>query len=152
MPAEEMFIVRPGESRPTRVPMPGYRVLAGDNDTGMRFSFLEVVVIHDVPSHIHHRDAESALVVEGELRFTYQGVDYDAGPGTYIYLPKGVAHSVTRLSKTNPKVLQVASPGGFEHMAEDLVEAAMKHGAGMDVKNEQFRLIALKYGLEFLPG
>lgn len=151
MPAEKMFVVKPGESRPTKVPMPGFRVLAGDDDTGMRYSFLEVVVMDDIPRHIHHRDAESALIVEGELRFTYEGVNYDLGPGAYIYLPKGIPHAVTRLSKAPAKVLQVASPGGFEHMAEELVEEAMKHG-GMDLKNEKFRLIALKYGLEFLPG
>ncbi len=93
-----MILLRVGESRPTRVPLlPDYQVKAGVDDTESRFSFLEVTVTHDLPRHIHQTDDEAFYLLDGELE-------------------------VKRISQTPPRLLQISSPGGFEHFVEDLVE------------------------------
>ena len=43
--------------------------------------------------HVHHSDDEAWHVLEGELRFRYEGRTETAGPGTTIFVPAGVAHT-----------------------------------------------------------
>ncbi|WP_251056831.1 hypothetical protein [Streptomyces sp. ISL-94] len=41
----------------------------------------------------------------------------------FALLPRGVPHALRRASDPPPRVLQISSPGGWEHYVEDLIEA-----------------------------
>ncbi len=143
-----MILLRGGESRATRVPLlPDYQVKAGVDDTEGRFSFLEVTMTHDIPRHIHHTDDEAFYLLEGELEVEFGGQKYSVTPGTFMLLPHGVPHQVKRISQTPPRLLQISSPGGFEHFVEDLVEAQ----AIGDLPPETLAPIAAKHGWTLLP-
>jgi mannose-6-phosphate isomerase-like protein (cupin superfamily) len=43
--------------------------------------------------HVHHEDDEAWHVLEGKLRFRFADGSSDAGPGTTVFVPAGVAHT-----------------------------------------------------------
>ena len=45
------------------------------------------------PRHIHTREDEVFLVLEGEARFDLDGEQVVAGPGTSVFMPRGVPHT-----------------------------------------------------------
>ena len=53
-----------------------------------------------VPLHAHSREDEIWYVLEGEIRFTVGEQTYDAGPGSFAYIPRGVAHTFQVMSET----------------------------------------------------
>jgi len=75
------------------------------------------------PDHVHHREDEAFLVLEGALSFVMAGREQVAGPGDYVFLPRDVPH---RFAATSPtaRVLNIVSPAGFEHFFADLGEPA----------------------------
>lgn len=46
-----------------------------------------------------------------------------AGKGYLTLLPRGVPHALHPASTPPPRVLQISSPGGWQHYLEDLFEA-----------------------------
>ncbi|MCC7361990.1 MAG: cupin domain-containing protein [Anaerolineales bacterium] len=46
-----------------------------------------------VPLHVHSQEDELWYVLEGEIAFTLDGAVHRGGPGTFVYIPKGVAHT-----------------------------------------------------------
>lgn len=88
MSVDRFILLRPGEARPGRIPLPpAFAVKAMTDDTLGRFSLLEVTVARDIPRHSHHTADEC------------------------IY--------VRCASEPPPRVLQISSPGGWEHYLED---------------------------------
>lgn len=53
-----------------------------------------------VPLHAHSREDEIWYVLEGQIRFTINEHTYDAGPGSFAYIPRGVAHTFQVVSGT----------------------------------------------------
>lgn len=43
--------------------------------------------------HVHHEDDEAWHVLEGKLTFRFADGSTDAGPGTTVFVPAGVAHT-----------------------------------------------------------
>jgi mannose-6-phosphate isomerase-like protein (cupin superfamily) len=43
--------------------------------------------------HVHHADDEAWHVLEGVVRFKFSDREVEAGPGSTIFVPAGVAHS-----------------------------------------------------------
>ncbi|WP_435213015.1 cupin domain-containing protein [Streptomyces sp. bgisy034] len=127
-----------------------FAVKAGSEDTGGVFSLLEVVVGHDVPLHIHHNDDEVVYMLEGEMEATFDGRVYAVKPGDFLLLPRGVPHAIHPTSDVPPRLLQVSSPGGFEHFIED-VAAGMGGGSLNDFSPDAVQEITDKHGITFLP-
>lgn len=53
-----------------------------------------------VPLHVHTIEDEIWYVLEGEVRFIIGDQDLRGGPGTFVYIPRGVAHSFQVVSAT----------------------------------------------------
>ena len=71
------------------------------------------------PRHIHTREDEVFLVVEGEVWFDLDGTRHLAGPGTSVYMPRGVPHTFLVHSPV-AKLLGVMTPGAFEELFRNL--------------------------------
>ena len=63
--------------------------------------------------HVHYTDDEGFYVLEGELTFYVGEQRYAAGPGTFVFLPHGVAHSYT-FETDVVRMLSIVAPGGLE--------------------------------------
>ncbi|MFD5094316.1 cupin domain-containing protein [Amycolatopsis thailandensis] len=123
MSKDRFLLLKPGEARPGRVPLPSaFSVKAMTEDTETRFSLLEVTLAMDIPRHVHHEADECIYVLEGELGIDFDDESHVATKGTFVLLPRGVPHALRRVSAP-PRVLQISSPGGWEHYLEDLFEA-----------------------------
>src|SRR4051812_13773085 len=63
--------------------------------TGGSFGLVEMLVApgHPIPLHIHHAEDEALWVLDGNLTVQVDGISYSAGPGSFIFGPKGVPHT-----------------------------------------------------------
>ena len=71
------------------------------------------------PRHVHTREDEVFVVEDGELRFDIAGRAVAAGPGTSVFMPRGVPHAF-RVDGPSARVLGIMTPGGFESLFREL--------------------------------
>jgi mannose-6-phosphate isomerase-like protein (cupin superfamily) len=76
------------------------------------------------PLHRHLHEDEMFLVLEGEARFLCGGEELAAGPGDFVFLPAGLAHSFLVGPGGPLRTLQITTPGGFEDFAAAVGEPA----------------------------
>lgn len=76
------------------------------------------------PWHMHHVEDEAFYVAEGEMMFLCGDQRTKAGPGTWVWGPRGVPHGF-RVEGTEPaRILLFATPAGFEQFVVELGEPA----------------------------
>ena len=71
------------------------------------------------PRHVHTREDEVFVVEDGELRFDIAGRAVAAGPGTSVFMPRGIPHTF-RVDGPSARVLGIMTPGGFESLFREL--------------------------------
>ncbi len=69
------------------------------------------------PLHRHLDEDEMFSVVAGRAEFHCDGEVFTAGPGDFVLLPAGLAHSFVVVSSEPLRTLQITTPAGFEHFA-----------------------------------
>ena len=70
------------------------------------------------PLHVHSREDEAFYVLEGRIRFRQGDDEFVAGPGAWIWGPRGTAHAF-KVESEKARALVIVTPGGFERMFED---------------------------------
>ncbi|MFE6614166.1 cupin domain-containing protein [Amycolatopsis sp. NPDC057786] len=149
MSKDRFLLLKPGEARPGRVRLPpAFSVKAMTEDTETRFSLLEVTVAMDIPRHVHHEADECIYVLEGELGIDFDDESHIAAKGTFVLLPRGVPHALRRVSEP-PRVLQISSPGGWEHYLEDLFEAGPAVFTGGEIDPAKINKVAAPHGITY---
>lgn len=117
MGAQRAVVVHAGE---------GHRVgnvefLARTSDTE-RFN-LAIVTIEPRRAgpgpHAHDAEDDSFYMLEGELVFTVDGEDVTVGPGTFLLVPPGVAHTFANHSDEPARFVNVHAPAGFDRRIGD---------------------------------
>jgi mannose-6-phosphate isomerase-like protein (cupin superfamily) len=71
------------------------------------------------PRHIHTREDEVFVVEDGEALFDVDGRILTAGPGTTVFMPRGVPHTF-RVDSAVARMLGVMVPGAFEQLFRNL--------------------------------
>lgn len=66
-----------------------------------------------VPLHAHSREEEIWYVLEGEITFYIGDRKLEGGPGTFVYIPRGVAHTFQITSNT-ARWFGIGIPGGLD--------------------------------------
>ncbi len=79
----------------------------------------------ETPYHLHHDEDEAFYVLEGELTVIRGGEKVVAGPGSYIFLPRGVPHGFQSTSDRDSRVLIHAIPGGNVGFVGMMLELAL---------------------------
>lgn len=69
------------------------------------------------PLHRHRVEDEMFAVLDGEATFFCDGERLSAGPGDFVVLPAGLAHSFLVGPDAPLRTLQITTPGGFEAFA-----------------------------------
>jgi quercetin dioxygenase-like cupin family protein len=64
--------------------------------------------------HVHGATEECFYVLAGAFRFTVAGSQVLAGPGTFLFVPRGIAHTWTNAAETASTMLLTLVPGGMK--------------------------------------
>jgi quercetin dioxygenase-like cupin family protein len=70
------------------------------------------------PLHVHRREDEAFYMLEGEIRFRQGDDEFVAGPGSWVWGPRGVPHAF-KVEPGGARALVIITPGGFERMFEE---------------------------------
>lgn len=108
------------------------------------------------PPHVHHRENESYYVLEGEFEFLDNDRMFTAGPGSFVYMPKGRLHMHRAAGDTPARALVLVTPAGIEKFIEEAGEPATNTSSPPAPPElpqiERIVAIAQKYGIEVPPS
>ncbi len=95
-----------------------YRFLATGEETDGKYATFEAIVPpgSGPPPHIHSREEESFLVLEGEMTFQLGEDRFVAGEGTFLNMPVGSLHCFKNESDKTARLLISVAPAGLEQM------------------------------------
>lgn len=117
----EPFILRAGEGDSVWSLGGRFITKAAGEQTEGRFSLIESVASRatEPPLHIHRNEDEAWYVLDGQMTFYVGDEEFAAPVGTFVYAPRGLAHTFT-VDIEPTRVLVFATPAGFEHFALEL--------------------------------
>ncbi|MBS0341448.1 MAG: cupin domain-containing protein [Proteobacteria bacterium] len=72
--------------------------------------------------HVHRVQEEAFYMLEGECEWRVGDRVVRATPGTYLFVPPGVAHNIANPGDRPARVLMTVSPPGHEHYFRKLAE------------------------------
>jgi mannose-6-phosphate isomerase-like protein (cupin superfamily) len=72
------------------------------------------------PLHRHTEEDECFYILSGTAEFHCDGHVLPAGPGDFVMLPVGLAHTFIVGGDQPLRVLQITTPSGFEHFAAEV--------------------------------
>ena len=100
------------------------------------------------PYHRHHREDEAFYVLEGAMAFVCGETWMNAGPGTYVFGPRGIPHGFMVTGATPARLLLLCTPGGFEQFVLDLSTDPSGPPAPPDMP--ALMAVAARYEIEIL--
>ena len=118
-----------------------YHLLATAEDTDGNYFFVEATVPPGggPPPHIQTREEEAFYVLDGEVVFRAGGREVLAGPGTFLHIPRGVAHHFKNESSEPARMVFFFVPAGIGTMFEKMAADPANYVA-----------IGKEYGVEFV--
>lgn len=134
-----------------------YRFLATAVKTDGKYAMWEAIVPPGggPPPHIHSREEEGFVVLEGEITFQVGDKRIVAKAGTFANIPVGTTHSFKNESDGQAKMIITVAPAGLEQMFFE-VGLPLEQGTTIAPKPsaediEKMLNAAPKYGIEILP-
>lgn len=98
-----------------------------------------------VPPHMHTREDEYSIVVEGDIGFRSGDREVVLGPGGYITKPRNEMHAMWNAGPTPARMIEIISPAGFEGFFAELADLVAADAFTMDAMG----VLASGYGLSF---
>jgi quercetin dioxygenase-like cupin family protein len=117
MAAQAVKAVQPGGGRSGRLgPGVGVHFKIDGADTGGALSVVEhpFDVGALVRPHVHTREDEISIVLEGEIGFRSEDQEVVLGAGGYIVKPRNQVHAMWNAGSTPARMIEIISPAGFE--------------------------------------
>jgi quercetin dioxygenase-like cupin family protein len=146
--APRLKVVQPGEGRSGGL-APGVGVIfkLDGADTGGQLSIVEhpFAVGALVPPHVHTREDEFSIVLEGEIGFRSNDQEVVLAAGGYFVKPRGEVHAMWNAGSTPARMIEVISPPGFESFFRDLVDLTDRGAPAPEAVAE----LGERYGLPF---
>jgi mannose-6-phosphate isomerase-like protein (cupin superfamily) len=142
---------RPGDGKTYQLGRitPTFKTSAAD--TGGAYTLCETIEPPDAAAGLHRHPTydETHIICEGHYECQLGDAKLKLGPGEMMFAPRGTPHSVKSVDPEIGREWIISSPGGifdaFIAEASGALAAAAKGGPSAD-----FRVIAAKYGIEFL--
>ena len=116
-------------------------VKASVRSTGGGFTLIESTTKGGAPWHVHSREDEYFYVLEGKIVVWCGHEEFHAGPGAFVFLPRGVPHAWDVESEGKAKLLMMTVPGMLEEFLKEFHAAPPAHRDA----------VSTKYGLKFFP-
>jgi mannose-6-phosphate isomerase-like protein (cupin superfamily) len=153
----------PTEGEYTDLPSVGVRFMVWTEESGGGFSLVEHPIAPRTlaaPLHIHTREDEYSYVLEGRMGALLGDEVIYAEAGDLAFKPRNQWHTFWNAGDEPCRILEIISPGGFEHFFEELgaleqptpeqlVELAAGYGHEFDF--EGTARVATEHGLAFPP-
>ena len=128
----------------------GVRFMIDGADSDQRFSLVEHPMSPRAlaaPLHRHNREDEYSYVLEGRMG-ALLGDDVVYGePGDFIFKPRDQWHTFWNAGEGPCRILEIISPGGFEHYFDELAETMARPDFNPGMVPE----IAARYALDVDP-
>jgi quercetin dioxygenase-like cupin family protein len=144
----DRLIIQPDEGHQIDLGGLGVQFKIRGDETGGAFAVVEHPVDSGVvvEPHWHRNEDEYSYVLEGTIGVRVGDHEFEAGPGSYVFKPRGILHTFWNVSGAPARILEVISPAGFEVFFEKLA-SLVETGVAPD----DARILALseKYGLSF---
>jgi quercetin dioxygenase-like cupin family protein len=130
-------------------------VKAGGEQTNGAFMFLEWSAPAGFGPPLHRHD-EAFYLLEGGIQVDCGDKRWRAGPGDFVFLPRGIPHTFV-VSDGPVRGLQITAPAGFERFIEELGRPAEGPGLPAPAPPDVPTLIEVseRYGYQTLgppPG
>jgi mannose-6-phosphate isomerase-like protein (cupin superfamily) len=109
----------------------GLALKAGTNETNGAVAVYEGGLPARTPGpplHVHEREDEALYVLEGEVTVRLGDELSTAGAGSFVWMPRGVAHSFANRGTVPVRLLGFAVPGGIE----GLLASVPRDGSRLD--------------------
>jgi mannose-6-phosphate isomerase-like protein (cupin superfamily) len=118
-------VVKPGEGRSVSLGGMGVVFKVSGADTGGAFAIVEHPIEPGrlVLPHVHRHEDEYSYVLEGTIGARVGDHEVTAGPGSYLFKPRGLMHTFWNACPGPARILEVISPAGFEAYFAELAEA-----------------------------
>ena len=137
-------VVGPGDGKFVDLGSLGVRFLVWSEESGGGFSLVE----HPIPPrtlaaplHRHANEDEYSYVLEGRMGALLGDEVVYADRGTLVFKPREQWHTFWNAGDGPCRILEIISPGGFEHLFEEAAEPREATAAGT--------LLDARYGIEF---
>ena len=147
---QKPHIVGPQDGKAVDLAVVGVRFMAWAEETGGGFSLVEHPIppgMLAAPLHRHNREDEYSYVLEGRMG-ALLGDDVVYGePGDFIFKPRNQWHTFWNAGENPCRILEIISPGGFEHYFDELAETM----ARPDFNPGMIPEIAARYALDVDP-
>ena len=129
----------------------GVRFMAWADETGGGFSLVE----HPIPPrtlvaplHRLSREDEYSFVLEGRMGAILGDDVIYADTGEFAFKPRDQWHTFWNPDDTPCRILEIISPGGFEHFFDELADMMQ----APDFDPAQMGPLGGRYGVEFDPA
>jgi quercetin dioxygenase-like cupin family protein len=85
-------------------------------DTGGAFTLIEILAGpgEGPPPHVHQNEDEAFYVLDGRFDILLGERVIDAGPGTFVLVPRGTVHRFRCVAERPSRLLVMFTPGGLE--------------------------------------
>ncbi|MER6466395.1 cupin domain-containing protein [Streptomyces sp. NPDC001228] len=146
-PIPPVTVVTPGEGDYVHIPGFGAAFKIPSHKTHRAVSIVEhpfEVGTISAP-HMHSREDEYSIVIEGDIGFRSDESETVLGPGGYIVKPRGQMHAMWNAGNVTGRIIEIIIPGGFERYFRDLGELM----AASATDRSAFAELAAKYGLTY---
>ena len=150
---QKLVLVRPGEGKMADIGGLGVHFKVWGESTGGGLTIVEhpMEAGRLVPPHVHHHEDELSYVLEGTFGVRVGDEVATAGPGSYIYKPRGVPHTFWNAGPEPARLIEIIWPARFERFFESLGEAARSAGSPEAFFARRAEL-AERYHLSFVDG
>jgi mannose-6-phosphate isomerase-like protein (cupin superfamily) len=138
-PNAKGYLLGPGQG----VAGAGPELKASRASTGGALTLIESRTEGGAPPHMHSREDECFYVVEGSISVRCGDEVFEAGPRSFVFLPRGIPHEWDVIGGGIATVLIITAPGGLEEFLHEYHAAGAQPAA---VKDQ----IAAKYGITWV--
>jgi mannose-6-phosphate isomerase-like protein (cupin superfamily) len=152
--APAVRVVPPDGGESVAIPGFGAVFKLYSHDSGGRVAIVEhpFAVGTITAPHLHTREDEHSIVIEGQIGFRSDADEVVLGPGGYITKPRGQMHAMWNAGRAPGRIIEVITPGGFESYFRELSELLTSVGPTANVnvhETPEFAQLAVKYGLTY---
>ena len=140
-------VVSPGEGHQLTARGSAMAFKAVAAQTGGDFSLMERTLPpggRRPPAHRHVNCSEAFFVLDGQISFTLDGQDLTGGPGDFLLVPRGAAHTFGNASPEPARLLVLHAPamdGYFEELHQ-------LWASSQPPATEQERALMARFGME----